>query len=279
MKPRRSVLYLPASNARAIEKARTLPCDAVVLDLEDAVGPGDKAAARAAAQAAVRAGGFGRREVVVRVNGLDTPWGLDDLAAIAAAGPDAILAPKVSALADVAAYRERAGATPLWLMVETCAAVFALDALAGAPGVEALVFGANDLAKEMGARISAGRAPLQAAMALTVAAARAHGRAALDSVFNDFRDAAGLAAECAQGRDFGFDGKTLIHPAQIAAANAAFSPDEAEIAWAQAVAKAFDSPENAGKGVISVEGRMVERLHRDAALRVLALSDARTKDG
>lgn len=280
MRPRRSVLYLPASNGRAIEKARTLACDVVILDLEDAVGPAEKAQARAAAAAAVRAGGFGRREVVLRVNGLDSEWGAADLAAAAEARPDAVLIPKASDVAALQPYG--AAGLPLWLMIETCAGVLALDALGRAGrtlGVAAWVFGANDLAKEMGARVPAGRAPLAAAMGLTVTAARAHGLAVLDSVYNDVRDEAGFAAECAQGRDFGFDGKTLIHPTQIEPANAAFSPSADEIAWARAVAKAFDSPENAGKGVLAVEGRMVERLHREAALRVLALSEAISGDG
>lgn len=273
MRPRRSALYLPASNARAIEKARTLPCDVVILDLEDAVGPDDKVAARAAAVAAVRAGGFGRREVVVRVNGLDTEWGAADLAAAAEVRPDAILAPKIRTPADIAAYAQ-AGA-PLWLMIETAAGVLALDALGRASrdqGVAAWVLGANDLAAEM--RAKAGRAALGPVLTLAVIAARAHGLAVLDAVFNDIADGVGLAAECAEAAGLGFDGKTVIHPAQIAAANAAFSPDEAEIIWARTVVKAFDSPETVGKGVLKVDGRMVERLHRDAALRVLALSEA-----
>lgn len=279
IRPRRSALYLPASNARAVEKTRTLPCDVVILDLEDAVGPDDKVAARAAAVAALRAGGFGAREVVVRVNGLDTEWGAADLAAMAQARPDAVLAPKIRTPQDIAAYA--AAGLPLWLMIETTAGVLALDALGRAGrdhGVSAWVMGANDLAAEMGPKV--GRAALAPVLVMAVIAARAHGVAVLDAVFNAIVDADGLARECAEGASLGFDGKTVIHPAQIAAANAAFSPDPAEIIWARTVVKAFDSPENDGKGVLAVEGRMVERLHRDAALRVLALSEAiAAKDG
>ncbi|WP_245620052.1 HpcH/HpaI aldolase/citrate lyase family protein [Phenylobacterium immobile] len=279
IRPRRSVLYAPASNARAVEKARSLPCDVVILDLEDAVGPDAKDEARAAAVRAIGDGGFGDRELVVRVNGLDTEWGSADLAAIAHAGPAAVLAPKIRSAADVAAYA--AAGAPLWLMIETCAGVLALDALGRASaqhGVTAWVLGVNDLAAEMGAR--AGRTALAPVLTLAVIAARANGLAILDAVFNDIADPGGLASECSQGRDLGFDGKTVIHPTQIAAANAAFSPDEAEIIWARTVVKAFDSPENAGKGVLKVDGRMVERLHRDAALRVVALSEAiSAKDG
>jgi citrate lyase subunit beta/citryl-CoA lyase len=275
-RPRRSALYMPASNARALDKARTLACDVVILDLEDAVAPDAKEAARSQAVEAARAGGFGRREVVVRVNGLSTPWGEADLAAAAACEPDAILVPKISGPADLAAYdRALQGRTRLWAMMETCAAVFALDALAGAGGrLEALVVGGNDLAKEMRCRPGVDRLPLAAALSLTVAAARAHGLAAIDGVFNEIEDADGFARQCAQGADFGFDGKSLIHPSQIGPANAAFSPDPQEVAWARTVAAAFDSPENAGKGVLRVEGGMVELLHLDEARRLIAVSEA-----
>jgi citrate lyase subunit beta/citryl-CoA lyase len=275
-RPRRSALYMPASNARALDKARTLACDVVILDLEDAVAPDAKEAARSQAVEAARAGGFGRREVVVRVNGLSTPWGEADLAAAAACEPDAILVPKISGPADLAAYdRALQGRTRLWAMMETCAAVFALDALAGAGGrLEALVVGGNDLAKEMRCRPGVDRLPLAAALSLTVAAARAHGLAAIDGVFNEIEDADGFARQCAQGADFGFDGKSLIHPSQIGPANAAFSPDPQEVAWAHIVVAAFDSPENAGKGVLRVEGGMVELLHLDEARRLIAVSEA-----
>ena len=277
-RPRRSALYMPAGNPRAIEKARGLACDVVILDMEDSVAPDAKPAARDLAVAAVAEGGFGRRELVVRVNGLDTPWGEADLAAVAAGAvrPDAVLAPKVSTPGDVAAY---AGRLPegvaLWIMVETCASLFALDALAAAGGpLAALVIGSNDLVKEMRCRVDAERRPLQAALSLTVAAGRARGLTVLDGVWNDIADLEGLEHQCRQGVEFGFDGKTLIHPDQIAAANRAFAPEPDEVAWARTVAAAFDSPENRGKGVLRVEGRMVERLHLEQALRLLEIAAA-----
>ena len=277
-RPRRSALYMPAGNPRAIEKARGLACDVVILDMEDSVAPDAKPAARDLAVAAVAEGGFGRRELVVRVNGLDTPWGEADLAAVAAGAvrPDAVLAPKVSTPGDIAAY---AGRLPegvaLWIMVETCASLFALDALAAAGGpLAALVIGSNDLVKEMRCRVDAERRPLQAALSLTVAAGRARSLTVLDGVWNDIADLDGLERQCRQGVEFGFDGKTLIHPDQIAAANRAFAPEPDEVAWARTVAAAFDSPENRGKGVLRVEGRMVERLHLDQALRLLEIAAA-----
>jgi citrate lyase subunit beta/citryl-CoA lyase len=276
-RPLRSVLFLPASNPRAIEKARGLPCDAVVLDLEDAVGPEQKTAARAAMVEALHQGGFVPRTVIVRINGLDTEWGEQDLFAAAGAGPDAVLAPKVNDEADVLAYEHGIAAAPartrLWAMVETCRAVLGLERIAAAAAstrLEALVFGANDLSKEMHARAAPGRVPLQPALALTVAAARAYGLAALDGVWNALDDEIGLRAECVQGRDFGFDGKCLIHPGQIEAANRAFAPDPAELAWARRVIEAFALPENADKGAIRVEGRMAERLHLVEAERLVA---------
>lgn len=275
-RPRRSALYMPAANARAIEKARDLACDVVILDLEDAVAPEAKESARLQAAEAVRAGGFGRREVVIRINGLDTPWGLEDLAAAIEAQPDAILVPKVSTAHDVTAYgAAQAARVPLWAMVETCAALFALDEIAGAgAGLETLVVGTNDLAKEMRCRLTTARAPLAGPLSMIVAAARAHGLSVLDGVFNGIEDDAGLAAQCEQGVEFGFDGKTLIHPRQIEAANAAFSPSPEDVAWSQAIVAAFDLPENAAKGVIKVEGRMVERLHLAQAQRVIAVAGA-----
>ena len=267
---------MPASNPRAVDKARTLACDVVILDLEDAVAPEAKAQARPQACEAVRAGGFGRRELVIRVNGLSTPWGEADLAAAAAAEPDAILVPKIDGPADLAAYdRALKGRTRLWAMMETCKAIFALDALAGAGGrLEALVVGSNDLAKEMRCRPGIERLPLAGALGLTVAASRAHGLAVLDGVYNEIGDAEGFARQCAQGADFGFDGKTLIHPSQVDPANTAFTPDPEEVAWARVVAGAFDSPENAGKGVLRVDGRMVELLHLDQARRLIAVAEA-----
>lgn len=285
VRPRRSVLYVPAANGRALAKARRLDADAVILDLEDAVAPGEKAAARAAAGAALAEGGWGHRETVIRVNGLDTPWGAADLAAAAAAGPDAVLLPKVSgpdAVMRAAAALARAGApeaTRLWAMVETPAAVLAVAAIAAAAADPAsrlavLVLGTNDLAKDLRLRPGPGRAPLLPWLAATVAAGRLHGLDVLDGVFNGLDDPEGLAAEARQGRDFGCDGKTCIHPGQVAACNAAFAPDAAEIAWARRVATAFAGTEGVGANVLRIDGRMVERLHAEEAGRLLALAKA-----
>jgi citrate lyase subunit beta/citryl-CoA lyase len=272
---------MPASNPRAIEKARGLDCDVVILDLEDAVLPEAKPAAREAAVAAVRAGGFGPREVVVRINALSTPWGAEDLAAAAQAGPDAVLVPKIGGPEDVAAYdRVLATAPPrtrLWAMIETCPAIFALAAIAAAARttrLAAFVMGINDLAKEMGARMTRERSPFQAALSLTVMAARAGNLAVLDGVHNEIEDLAALEAACRQGADLGFDGKTLIHPSHLAICNEVFSPADGEIAWARAVIAAFDAAENAGKGALRVDGRLAERLHRDQARRLVAVADA-----
>lgn len=277
-RPRRSALYLPASNTRAIEKARALPCDVVILDLEDAVAPDAKDEARAGAVAAVKAGGFGGREVVIRVNGLDTPWGAGDLAAAAGARPDAVLIPKVSTPEDLAAVRTRLpDPLPIWAMIETCAAVFRLDALGAESvnvGVEAWVIGSNDLAKEMRCALSVERAPLMTALSLSLMAARAHRLAIIDGVFNEIADADGLARQCAQAAALGFDGKSLIHPSQIEPANAAFTPDPDAVAWARTVVQAFEAPEAAGKGVLKVDGRMVERLHLAEARRLIGVAEA-----
>ena len=280
-RPRRSALYLPASNAKALVKARSLPCDVVILDLEDAVAPEFKAEARAAAVAAVAEGGFGARELVVRANGLNTPWGRDDLAAIAAAGPDAVLVPKVNSPEDILAYDALLASAPptmkLWAMIETCACVPQVDAIAACAAdtrLAAFVMGTNDLAKEMRAQLRPGRAPFLPILSLTVAAARAHGVAVLDGVCNEFRDLDVFRTEVEQGLEWGFDGKSLIHPDQIAPCNAVFTPSEGEIAWARLVAAAFDLPENAGKGAIKVDGKMVELLHLEQAQRVLAIAAA-----
>lgn len=278
-RPRRSALYMPASNPRAVEKARSLACDVVILDLEDAVLPDAKEGARADAVAAVAAGGFGRREVAVRVNALSTSWGEADLAAAAAAGPDAVLAPKIRSPEDIAAYDRALSAAPphtrLWAMVETPQAILAIGAIAATPSrLSALVMGINDLAKEVGARQTPGREPFQAAMALTVMAGRAHDLAVLDGVHNEIDDLAALEAVCRQAADFGFDGKTLIHPSHLAICNTAFTPAAAEVSWSRAVIAAFDAPENAGKGALRVEGRLAELLHRDQAARLVAIADA-----
>jgi citrate lyase subunit beta/citryl-CoA lyase len=276
---------MPGSNARAIEKAKSLPADGVIFDLEDAVAPEQKEAARGQVCAAVAAGGFGSRELVIRVNALDTPWGEADLAAAAAAGPDAILIPKVSSpdeLAAVGIRLRRHGAperTRVWAMVETSLAILRAEAIASAARdvdsrLACFVMGTNDLAKETRARQVPGRAPMLSWLATAVAAARAHDIDILDGVYNGLSDEAGLIAECEQGRDMGFDGKTLIHPNQIAPANAVFAPPADEIAQARTIIAAFDRPENQGRGVIAIEGRMIERMHADMARRTVALAEA-----
>jgi citrate lyase subunit beta/citryl-CoA lyase len=285
IRPRRSVLYMPGSNARAIEKARTLPADAVILDLEDSVAPDAKAAARKQVLDAVSAGGFGAREVIVRINGLDTEWWLPDLDAVAKAKPDAVLVPKISIprnLEDVAERLVDISADHkirVWAMMETPLAMLNAAAIAAtAKDVETrlagFVMGTNDLAKDTRTKIMPGRAAMLPWLMNCVAAARAFGIDILDGVYNDLGNAEGFAQECAQARDMGFDGKTLIHPNQIEPCNAAFSPGADEVAQAEKIISAFDLPENKGKGVIQLEGRMVERLHADMARRTVAIADA-----
>jgi citrate lyase subunit beta/citryl-CoA lyase len=279
VRPRRSALYMPASNPRAVEKARNLACDVVILDLEDAVLPEVKPQARAAAAAAVQAGGFGRREVVMRINDLETPWGEADLAAACQAGPDAVIAPKIRSTADVAAYERALAAAPartrLWLMAETPQAILDIAAIARAGGrLGGLVMGINDLAKETGARQTPERAAFMTAMSLTVMAARANGLAVLDGVHNEIDDLTLLAQVCRQGADLGFDGKSLIHPSHLEICNAAFTPAAEDVAWSRAVLAAFADPANAGKGALRVEGRLAERLHCAGAERLVAIADA-----
>lgn len=285
IRPRRSLLYMPGSNARALEKAKTLAADGVVLDLEDSVAPDAKEAARQQVADAVKAGGFGAREVFIRVNAIDTPWHADDLAAAARAAPDAILVPKVSSpetlemigrrLLDMGTNHK----TRVWAMIETPLAIFNILAIAAEARdsesrLSGLVMGTNDLAKDTRARLVPGRAPMLPWLTTCVAAARIHGIDILDGVYNDLGNAEGFAAECAQGVDLGFDGKTLIHPGQIAPCNKAFSPSAEEIALARKMIAVFDLPENKGKGVVSMDGRMVERLHADMARRTVAIADA-----
>ena len=275
---------MPGANARALEKARTLDADCLLLDLEDAVAPDAKTQARAQICAALEAGGYGAREIVVRVNGLDTDWGHDDLAAIAElaakknCAPNAILAPKISTAADLdAVCAHLPGSTALWIMIETPAAIFNLDALAARAGdtpLACFVMGTNDLAKEMQASLVPGRAPLQAALSLSVLAARRYGLCIMDGVFNDISDMIAFEAECRQGMEMGFDGKTLIHPSQLGPCNAIFAPDAEEIAHARDVVAAFDDPANAGQGVLKVNGKMTELLHLDVARQKLAIADA-----
>jgi citrate lyase subunit beta / citryl-CoA lyase len=285
IRPRRSVLYMPGANARALEKAKSLPCDAVILDLEDAVAPDAKVAARQQVMTAVTAGGFGAREVIVRINGLDTPWWLDDLAAAAKAHPDGILVPKVSKprdLLDVASRLLDIAADHkirLWAMIETPLAIInAAEIAATARDSETrlagFVIGTNDIARESRAKLLPGRAPMLSWLATSVLAAHAFGIDILDGVYNEIADAEGFRRECGQGRDMGFDGKTLIHPNQIAPCNAAFSPSEAEVAQARKIIAVFDRPENRAEGVVQIDGRMVERLHADMALRTVAIADA-----
>lgn len=275
MQTLRSALYLPANRASAVDKARVAPCDAVILDLEDAVAPEAKDDARAAGVAAAKQGGFGTRLLVVRANGAGTSWAEADLAALAGAPVDAVLLPKVSAPADLAAARATLPeGMALWAMVETCAAILDLAAICRegrALGLAALVMGTNDLALEMRCTLDAGRSAVAPLLTQAVLAARAHGLAVLDGVFNALDDEAGLAAEAAQAAMLGFDGKTAIHPAQLPAINAAFTPDSVAIARAQGIVAAFAAPENAGKGAIRHDGRMVELLHLEEAERVLAL--------
>ncbi len=285
VRPRRSVLYVPGSNPRALEKARTLPADAVILDLEDSVAPAEKDEARAAVRQAIASGGFGDREVIVRINGLGTDWNRDDLGFAARSGADAVLLPKVSSPGDImfaASDLAKAGAPEalrLWAMVETPDAILNATALARtaadpASRLAVLVMGTNDLAKETRVRARPGRAPLAAWLSISVAAARSQDLDIIDGVYNGLDDPDGLLAECEQGRDFGMDGKTCVHPSQIAVCNDVFRPQADEIDWARKVVAGFAEAGNAGRSVLRIEGRMVERLHLLAAERTLLIDRA-----
>jgi citrate lyase subunit beta / citryl-CoA lyase len=285
IRPRRSVLYMPGSNARALEKAKSIPADALILDLEDAVAPEAKETARGQVCAAVKAGGYGHRELVIRINGLGTPWGQADLEAAAAAAPDAVLLPKPGTGADIVHATEalaRAGApdkTRLWAMIETPLAILNLADIAAASQrhgarLSCFVLGLNDLVKETRADLSINRRPALFWLSAALTAARAYGLDVLDGVYNNFRDAEGYKRECVHGRRLGFDGKTLIHPDQVAVANEVFAPPEAEVAFARKIIAAFALPESKGKGVITVEGRMVELLHAELAARTVAIAEA-----
>ena len=285
IRPRRSVLYMPGSNARALDKAKTLSADGVIFDLEDSVAPEAKEAARQQVVDAVKMGGFGAREVFIRINGVDTPWHADDLSAAAHAAPDVILVPKVSSsdtleligrrMLDMGTnHKARVGA-----MIETPLAIFNLLEIAAAARdsetrLAGFVMGTNDLAKDTRARLVPGRTPMLAWLSMCVAAARIHGIDILDGVYNDIGNADGFAKECAQGVELGFDGKTLIHPSQIEPCNKAFSPSPTDVEQAHKMIAAFDQPENKGKGVVSIDGRMVERLHADMARRTVAIAEA-----
>jgi citrate lyase subunit beta / citryl-CoA lyase len=279
-RPRRSVLYMPAANAKALEKAKGIPADALIFDLEDAVAPEAKASARDSAAAAAASGAYGRRELTIRANGLDTPWGADDLAAIAAAGPSGVVIPKVSSVAylgQVCDRLEAAGAPDslrIWAMIETPTAIFDVRAIAAVERVAVLVMGTNDLIKELRARPVPDRGPVLGHLATAVLGAREAGKVILDGVFNDITNAEGFEAECRQGAELGFDGKTLIHPGQVETANTVWAPSEAEVADAREIITAFTEAEADGRGVVTVKGRMIENLHVDTARRTLAVADA-----
>jgi citrate lyase subunit beta/citryl-CoA lyase len=281
LRPRRSVLYMPGSNEKALEKAKGLPADALILDLEDAVAPDAKPEARERVCAAVRGGGYGKRELAIRANGIGTPWHDDDLEAIAAAGPDAVVVPKVDSAEEVrslVAALEANGApehTKLWAMLETPQAVLHAEEIASASErLTVLVMGTNDLVKELHAVRVPGRAPILPSLHLCLLGARAAGKVLLDGVYNDITDEAGFLAECVQGRELGFDGKTLVHPSQVEPCNEVYAPDDAAVELARRTISAFEEAQADGRGVVTLDGRMIENLHVDEARRVLAISAA-----
>lgn len=273
-RPLRSVLYIPGSKGRALDKARGLPADAIIFDLEDAVSVDEKEAARATLADALATGGYGARMRIVRINGLDTEWGVDDAKAAKVMGADAILLPKVSTPADLDALADITGDTPLWAMMETPLGMLNAAQIAAHPHLQGMVMGTNDLAKELQTRFRPDRLPMMTGLGLCLLAAKAHGLAIVDGVYNAFKDDEGLAAECAQGRDMGFDGKTVIHPAQIAGANAAFSPSDEDIDLARRQIAAFEETKASGQGVAVVDGRIVENLHIVTARETLAKAEA-----
>jgi citrate lyase subunit beta/citryl-CoA lyase len=283
IRPRRSVLYMPGANPKALDKARSLPADALIFDIEDAVAPEAKPEARANVAAALSQGGYGRREIIIRVNALATEWGAADVKAAAAAKPHAVLFPKINTAADVEAADQAlaaAGArdtTMVWAMIETPLAILDIKEIAAAARrtrLSCLVMGTNDIAKEQRAQQTPGREAFLASLTLTVLAARAFGLVAIDGVYNDIADAEGFAAICRQGLALGFDGKTLIHPSQVEPCNAIFAPPAEEVSYARDVIAAFAAPENAGKGVLRVNGRMTELLHLEQAKRTVAVAEA-----
>jgi citrate lyase subunit beta / citryl-CoA lyase len=283
IRPRRSLLFMPGSNARALEKARTLPADGIILDLEDSVAPDAKALARDQIAQAVAARGFGKREVLIRINALDTNWWVDDIAMAGKAKPDGILVPKISTVDDLNAVGDRLKDAPasirVWAMIETARAVLDADKLAAASKdprtrLAGFVFGPNDIARETRIRMKPGRAAMIPMITHCILATRAHGLEILDGPYGDIGNIDGFAEECAQGRDLGFDGKTLIHPSHIEACNAIFTPPEPEVAEARRIIAAFEKPENASRGAIQLDGRMVERLHGEMAKRTIAIADA-----
>ena len=274
IRPFRSALYIPGSKERALEKAQALATDAIIFDLEDAVSPEEKPAARALLVKTLAEADFGNRARIVRVNGLDTEWGADDIAAFVGAKIDALLIPKVSTREDLDAVAALIPETPLWAMMETALGMLNATAIAAHPRLAGMVMGTNDLAKELNSRFRADRLPMQAGLGLCLLAAKAHGLTIIDGVYNAFKDEDGLRTECDQGRDMGFDGKTLIHPAQLEIANAAFAPSEAEISLAQRQIDAFNEAKAAGQGVAVVDGKIVENLHIVTAEATLAKAKA-----
>jgi citrate lyase subunit beta/citryl-CoA lyase len=285
IRPRRSLLFMPGSNARALEKARNLTADGIILDLEDAVAPDAKGLARDQIAQAIAAGGFGKREVLIRINALDSPWWIDDVAMAGKAHPDGILVPKISSVEDLSAVADRLGdigadmSIKVWAMIETARGVLHAEELAAASRdsemrLAGFVFGPNDISRESRIRMLPGRAAMLPMITHCILATRLHGLEILDGPYSDFSNVDGFAQECAQARDLGFDGKTLIHPGQIEACNAIFTPPEEEVAHARNIIAAFARPENASKGAIQLDGRMVERLHADMAKRTIAIADA-----
>lgn len=284
VRPRRSVLYMPGSNARALDKAKTLPADALILDLEDAVAPEQKALAREQVCAAVTAGGYGGRELIIRTNGLDTPWGKDDLVAAAKAGPDAVLLPKVESAAQVQAAEALLKAngapdkTAIWCMMETPKGILHAEEIASASKrLAVFVMGTSDLVKDLNAQHTPLRLPVITSLGLCMLAARAYGLSILDGVYLDLDDEAGFEAACKQGLELGFDGKTLIHPKTIDAANRIFAPSEAQVAHAHKIIAAFEAASKEGKAVVLVDGKLVENLHVEQAKKLAALADAIAK--
>jgi len=284
-RPRRSHLFMPGSNPRALEKARILPADGLILDLEDSVAPDAKAVARDQIAAAIAAKGFGKREILIRTNGLDTPWWADDVAMAAKASPDGILVPKVSSVEDLETIGRRlaeldaAPTVKVWAMIETARAVLDADKLASSgrdpkTRLAGFVFGPNDISRETRIKMLPGRAAMIPMITHCVLAAHAHGLEMLDGPYGDIANLDGFAAECAQGRDLGFDGKTLIHPSHIDACNTVFTPPAEDVAEARRIIAAFEKPENVSRGTIQLDGRMVERLHAEMAKRTIAIADA-----
>ena len=284
IRPRRSLLFMPGSNARALEKARNLHADGIILDLEDSVAPETKALARDQIAGAIAQGGFGKREILIRTNALDSPWWIDDLTMAAKAKPDGILVPKVSSVEDLATIArclldvDAGPSIRVWTMIETARAVLHAEELAAASRdvdtrLNGFVFGPNDISRETRIRMQPGRAAMLPMITHCILAARAYGLEILDGPYSDFSNFNGFGQECTQARDLGFDGKTLIHPGQIEACNAIFTPPEEEVAHARKIIAAFELPENASRGAISLDGQMVERLHAEMARRTIAIAD------